>query len=164
MEHITGVGHEALRGAAELLAAETPLSILFGPGFTASPELRDSLNGLAVLLSLTGSIGKEGGGMIPVYEGGNRPGASAPDMTPGPFVLPDSDLFGMLSSGRIKALYVAAESFKDRFYDSLRPFLRQVDFVVLHDTALPASGPEATGPRPIWCSPWRRSWKKAERT
>ena len=153
---ITGVHHETLVEAAQLLGAEKPLCVLYGLGFMESPDVQDSMKALATLLYLTGSLGKDAGGMIPAYGGGNLQGASDLGMTSPLFVDPKpeggfgrrvpGDIRETLATGRIKALYIASESFGRSLFDSLRPFLGKVEFVALHDVALPASQAEETDP------------------
>lgn len=153
---ITGVHPETLLEAAHLMGgSKKPLSILYGPGLLESADVCESMEAMATLLHLTGSVSKAGGGMIPLYGNGNLYGASDLSMTSVSFSLPagssgecgcaPGDIGQMLSSSQVKALYVASGSLDGALFDSLRPYLNKLELVVLHDTVLPPSIKEQAG-------------------
>jgi predicted molibdopterin-dependent oxidoreductase YjgC len=150
---VTGIHAEKLVETACLFGGGKPVSILYGPGLLASPGCREAAQAMIVLLYITGSVGKAGGGMIPLYGDSNLQGASALDMTSPLFELsPGSRRLGadgsggvgeMLTSGQIKALYVAMESLDSSSFESLRPYVEKLELVVLHDVIPPA--PQGNG-------------------
>ncbi len=128
---ITGVHHETLMDAAHVLKGAAPVLVLYGLGFMESPDVKNALNALASLLYITGSFGKSGGGMIPAFGAGNFREATDLGMTA-------PDLGEKLASGKIKAVYVAGESFTGGLLDSLSPWLGKVEFIAVHDVTPPS--------------------------
>ncbi len=146
---ITGVSLETLTDAASLLGKRKPLTILLGLGLVQSPSVRESIDAMVTLLHLTGSVSKAGGGLIRPYGNANLQGASdiglvsqlfeARGQGSGCGVPPSGDVFEMLASSQIKAVYLAFETYENSLFDSLRPFLDSLELVVLQDTVLPPS-------------------------
>ncbi len=156
---VTGIHAETLLEAACLFGGDKPVCVVYGPGLITSPACRDAVHTLIHLLTLTGSIGKAGGGMIPLYGDSNLAGASAFDMTSPLFELspasrptPASGASGVadkLASGQIKALVVAMESSDAMPFDLLRPHLERLELVVLLDVRAPdPPGNGGTGAQP----------------
>ncbi|NLI80191.1 MAG: molybdopterin-dependent oxidoreductase [Deltaproteobacteria bacterium] len=145
---ITGVPSEQLVETACLFGGEKPVSILYGRGLLESPNCREAARAMIALLALTGSLGKAGGGMIPLYGDSNLRGATVLDMTSPLFdfspgcqgMAPhlSGGLAEMLASGQIKVLYLAMESSDASSFQTLRPYLEKVDYVVLHDCVAPS--------------------------
>lgn len=151
---LTGVNAESLHEAACLLAQAKPLTIFYGLGLVQSKDVSESLKAMVALLHLTGSVSKEGAGMIPLYGSGNLQGGTDLGMVSqlfsapmhGGSTPPSGNIFDMLASSQVKALYIAFETFDKSLFDSLRPFLENLELVVLHDTVLPASAKDETRP------------------
>jgi predicted molibdopterin-dependent oxidoreductase YjgC len=144
---ITGVHPENLMKAACLMGVGGvgPLTILFGAGLVESCDVRECMKAMAMLLHLTGSVSKAGGGLIPLYGNGNLHGASELGMISQLFETPKgvtgctssvsgNNICEMLNSGQIRALYLAFDNLESRSLDFLKPFLHKLDLVVLHDT------------------------------
>jgi len=146
---ITGVSVETLLEAASLLGKEKPLAILYGLGLVQSPTVQESMDAMVALLHLTGSISKAGGGMIPLYGNANLQGALDLGLVSQRFEIrgqgsgclkpAPGDIFEMMASSQVKAVYLASETYESSLFDSLRPFLDSLELVVLQDTVLPPS-------------------------
>jgi len=65
-ESVCGVGQDELRTAAELIGKASSLLILFGSGITQQANGTANVRALWNLALLTGSIGREGGGLLPL--------------------------------------------------------------------------------------------------
>jgi predicted molibdopterin-dependent oxidoreductase YjgC len=154
---ITGVDPESLIKAASLIGKEKPLTILYGLGLVQSANVRESIDAMVALLHLTGSVSKAGGGMISLCGGGNIQAASDIGMVSRLFGAPvngsgccdaaSGDIYQMLASSQVKALYLASGTFGNDLFDSLGPYLDNLELIVLHDTALPASATVEKRPR-----------------
>lgn len=163
---VTGIHWEQLVETACLFKGDKPVSILYGPGLLASPCSRESAQAMIALLYLTGSVGKAGGGVIPLYGDSNLQGASCLDMTSPLFeLLPDNGkaaaegsggMTDMLASGQIKALFVAMESSGPLSFQSVQPYLDKLELVVLHDMRTPGNG----GPMPHLVLPMASALEK----
>jgi predicted molibdopterin-dependent oxidoreductase YjgC len=84
---ITGVAVEALYQAAEILAQEHPLAVLYSVGLADPPTTRLTVHNLVNLQLLLGNLEAPGGGVNPLRVQNNSQGASdmgaLPDMLPG---------------------------------------------------------------------------------
>lgn len=156
---VTGVHAETLLETACLFGGTKPVCVLYGPGLTASPVCRDVVQILIHLLTLTGSVGKAGGGMIHLYGDSNLAGASAFGMTsplfeisPASRPIPAPGGGGVaerLAWGQIKALVMAMESSDATPFDLLRPHLGRLELLVLLDVRAPdPPGSGASGAEP----------------
>ncbi len=147
---LTGIHWEQLLETACLFKGDKPVSILYGPGLLASQCSQEAAQAMIALLYLTGSVGKAGGGMIPLYGDSNLQGASCLDMTAPLFELSPGNgrsaaegsvaMTELLASGQIKALYVAMESSDRSSFQALQPYLDKLELVVLHDVRMPVTG------------------------
>jgi predicted molibdopterin-dependent oxidoreductase YjgC len=83
----TGIHSSDLLQAAETLALNRPLAILWGEGITGTDPESDSISGLVNLQLLLGDPEAPGGGMIPLRSQANSQGAcdmgALPDFLPG---------------------------------------------------------------------------------
>jgi len=75
-ESVCGVGQDELRTAAELIGKASSLLILFGSGITQQANGTANVRALWNLALLTGSIGREGGGLLPLLTSNNSQGAA----------------------------------------------------------------------------------------
>ncbi len=75
-ESVCGVGQDELRTAAELIGKASSLLILFGTGITQQANGTANVRALWNLALLTGSIGREGGGLLPLLTSNNSQGAA----------------------------------------------------------------------------------------
>ncbi len=74
-ESVCGVPAEQVRAAAELIAKAPSALILFGTGITQQANGTDNIRALWNLALLTGNIGREGGGLLPLQSANNSQGA-----------------------------------------------------------------------------------------
>jgi len=144
---ITGVNVETLTEAASLFGEGKPLTILYGLGLMQSTVVRESIDAMVTLLHLTGSVSKVGGGLVPLFGSGNLQGALDIGIVSQLFGAPgqgtacgdpaSGDVFEMLASSQVKAVYMAFETYESSVFDSLRPYLDKLQLVVLQDTVFP---------------------------
>lgn len=110
-----GLSEAELRAAARLLGKEKSVAVLFGADLMRSSGADEAVNALANLALVLGALGKETGGLFPVYEKTNIRGlldmGVAPDMLPG-YAAPSvagKDLWQIIEGieqGSVKALYL----------------------------------------------------------
>jgi len=74
-ESVSGIAQDDLRSAAGLIAKASSLLILFGTGITQQANGTANVRALWNLALLTGSIGREGGGLLPLLTANNSQGA-----------------------------------------------------------------------------------------
>lgn len=82
-----GVGEAELREAARLIGGKRSIAVLFGADIIRSAQVSETVTALVNLALLTGSLGKEAGGLFPIDEKNNTQGlldmGVAPDSLPG---------------------------------------------------------------------------------
>ncbi|ABB33237.1 molybdopterin oxidoreductase [Geobacter metallireducens RCH3] len=110
-----GLSEAELRAAARLLGKKKSVAVLFGADLMRSSGADEAVNALANLAIVLGALGKETGGLFPVYEKTNIRGlldmGVAPDMLPG-YAAPavaGKDLWQIvegIEQGSVKALYL----------------------------------------------------------
>jgi formate dehydrogenase (coenzyme F420) alpha subunit len=74
-ESVCAVPLEQVRAAAELISKASPLLILIGTGITQQANGMANMRALWNLALLTGSLGREGGGLLPLQTANNSQGA-----------------------------------------------------------------------------------------
>lgn len=132
VSHLTGIHEEALVEAGCMLAARDTLAVLAGLGVLHSPDVADLTRALISLGFAKGSFGKPGGGFWPLFGTSNMQGAR--------YLGWDTTVMEVLTSGRVKAAYVAAESYSEQSWEPLLSVRDSLDFLVVHDVVAP---PEA---------------------
>ncbi len=130
----TGIHEEQLVEAGCLLAARDTVAVLAGLGVLQSFDVADLTRALITLGFAKGSFGKPGGGFWPLFGTSNMEGARDLGW--------DTSVMEALTSGRIKAAYVAAESYGDACWQPLMDLAKPLDFLVVQDVVAP---PEALG-------------------
>lgn len=110
-----GVAEADLRAAARLLGGKTSVAVLFGADLMRSSDAGEAVKALVNLALVLGALGKESGGLYPVYEKTNIRGlldmGVSPDTLPGyrKTEVPGKDLWQIvegIEQGSIKALYL----------------------------------------------------------
>uniref|UniRef100_A0A831TX22 NADPH-Fe(3+) oxidoreductase subunit alpha n=1 Tax=Geobacter metallireducens TaxID=28232 RepID=A0A831TX22_GEOME len=110
-----GIAEADLRAAARLLGKKKSVAVIFGADLMRSSGAEDAINALVNLALVLGALGKETGGLFPVYEKTNIRGlldmGVAPDLLPGYGQAPSAgrDLWRIIEGveqGSIKALYL----------------------------------------------------------
>lgn len=149
VSQITGVSQEKLLEAACLLAGRHPVSILYGAGLLESTDIPQTVQGLVTLAQVTGSLGKVGGGIAPVYGNGNLQGAwdmgMVSHLLPGQVErkgspgLTAEDILQAAAGGKIKALYIASEGYDAQCLHFLSSLQGKVEFIALQNVVLPQS-------------------------
>lgn len=159
---ITGVPVEKLRQAAEILALNKPMAVMWTMGITQHIVGVPNVMSLANLQMLLGNLGVSGGGVNPLRGQNNVQGAcdmgALPDVYPGyqkvnaeaaiqkfeaAWGAKMSEHFGMtvteiipgIETGKIKALYILGEDpvMSDPNSSHIRHCLEMCDFVVLQE-------------------------------
>jgi len=159
---ITGITQDQLRRAAEILALNKPMAVIWAMGITQHIVGVLNVMTLANLQMLLGNMGKEGGGVNPLRGQNNVQGAcdmgALPNVYPGyqnvinqesrlkfenawGVTLPDqagltvTEMIPGCEDGRIKALYILAEDpiMSDPDTGHVRQSLEKCDFVVLQE-------------------------------
>ena len=138
-----GVAAGDLRDAARLLGNRKSVVIIFGSDLMRSVCSRNALDVLINLALLTGSIGKDAGGIFPIHEKNNIQGLLDMGVTPetvvgqrGP-VRNGKDLWGIIEGieqGSIKALYTVGSdllSFPDN--NRIRKALSRLDLLIVQE-------------------------------
>ena len=157
---VCGVDENRVRRAARTYADNSPAAVLFGIE-TIRPEHRSSLTDAVINLSLLcGNIGKQGGGVYPLFAGANTQGSwdagCAPEALPGgrrissagdraevealwsasvPAIVGAGveDLFDRMRSGHIKAAIVMADGMDPEatVYGDVRHALGSLEFLAV---------------------------------
>jgi predicted molibdopterin-dependent oxidoreductase YjgC len=157
---ITGVDQDAIRAAARAYATSAPAALLFGCDSVVESERSDLVAVVVNLALVTGNIGREGGGLYPLYSGANTRGAGdvgcAPGSLPGLRAVASSDdrsaigaLWGGrvpgapgmgvremiegVREGRLKALVVMADGFNPDAAGLTEDGLPKPEFLVVSD-------------------------------
>jgi len=160
----TSIHHEKLAEAFYVLARGGTLAVLFGPGLLSSPAAAQALEALVAISRLTGSLGRPGGVVLPLYGAANMQGAwdmgMASSLLPGQVSVSSAEesrrfseawkarlpspasmnVFKAIEEGRIKAALLVSESLQGELPESLRPYLSQVEYLVVHDPFPPREG------------------------
>ncbi len=157
---LTAVPKEQIQAAARLLAANGPASFLYALE-TMKPHLReDCVRAIVNLALVTGSVGRPGAGVFPLYLGANEQGSKdvgcAPGHLPGYRALSDSDavrrswgadvpaagglglreLGPAIRAGRIRALVLIGDSpsFTSAEMGGFLDALDELEYLVVMDT------------------------------
>ena len=164
IQSLTGVSHELLAEAVDLLAPAKVLAAIVGEGPDVNGVGAATVGLLAMLCRMKESYGKPGGGLYPALGTGNFQGAW--DMGMVPFLLPGqvsvddaagrerlTSLWGgnteapgvvcpikSMSEGQVKAAWIIRERLDDSGLAALTPFLSKLDFVVIQDVNGPLDG------------------------
>lgn len=110
-----GVSEADLRSAGRLLGREKSVAVIFGADLMRSSGAEEAVTALVNLSLLLGALGKDTGGLFPVYEKTNIRGlldmGVAPDMLPGNRAASASgknlwQIIEGIEQGSIKALYL----------------------------------------------------------
>ena len=162
---ITGVPVETLYQAAEILATNDPMAVIWGVDLVQQPAARQAVMSLANLQMLLGNLGVPGGGVIPLRSQNNSLGAcdmgGLPDflpgyqpvdspearlkfekawgaMLPGKAGLSASEMIAAAGEGKLKALFILGEDLVASAPDSpqLRRSLQACDLVILEEIFL----------------------------
>ena len=163
VERITGLSKDQIQDAARLFVGAKPASILYALE-TLAPELRtDCVNALVNLALSSGNLGKESGGLYPLFAGANEQGSKdvgcSPDYLPGYLPVSDPeanarfqkawrsevrsapgfgirDMAGAIQRGDVKALYVMGDSpnFTNGELDDLLEAASRLEFLVVQDS------------------------------
>jgi predicted molibdopterin-dependent oxidoreductase YjgC len=142
---ITGVSQEDITESTHLIGTAPVLSILYGLGVVKNYHAAEITRALVTLFHLKGGLEKEGGAIAPLFGDGNYQGMW--DMGMLPHILPGQikngdvpqhvEILEEISSGKIRAAYIALETFDSSSLDYLRPYLEKLEFVVVHDVRMP---------------------------
>jgi len=163
-EKITGIPLADLTRAAELFATTSNGMILYGTGITQQANAKAVLQSLWNLALLTGNLGKQGSGILPLMFSNNMQGAIdmglAPELLPGHSFVENSDAISYWESAwhctlpttpgkslqemidaagqDIKAMYVIGENLAWSAPDSEKAVesLKKLDFLVVQDLFL----------------------------
>ena len=143
--HISGVSQEAIVEAVCILGAPGGLSLLYGLGVAEAPDAAEIVASLAALAQVTGSLGRPGGGILPLYGSGNLQGAwdmgMAAHLLPGQVTNPECpepvDLSAAMRSGGLRAAVVVLENLEGAAMAALQADLAELDFVVALDVRGP---------------------------
>ncbi len=141
---ITGVPESDLMEAACLIGNAKVLSIVYGTGLFASSKHAEALRAIRALMLIGGSAPGRGATVLPAFGGGNSQGEQA--LRAAFDSSSYEDVFDALARGRVKALYLAAESMEDDALGSLGPWLGKLDFALIQDVAMPGEGARKTLP------------------
>ncbi len=114
---------EGFMAAADLLAVQGPVAILFGAGLLHSPELEGTLEALVGLARISDSFGHPGGGIYPAFGACNQQGAADMGFT--------TDVIDRIQSGRVKGLFLCAETLASDLLADLAPALNKLEFLVV---------------------------------
>jgi formate dehydrogenase alpha subunit len=138
-----GIAAADLREAARLIGGGKSIAIIFGADLMRSPSSRQALDALVNLALLTGSLGKEAGGLFPIDEKNNSQGLLDMGVAPDPLfgqrgpAGKGKDLWEIIEGieqGSIKALYVVGSdllSFPDN--NRIRNALTKLDFLLVQE-------------------------------
>ena len=129
VSHLTGIHDEELVEAGCMLAARDTTAIVVGLGALESPEVGDLTRALLSLGFAKGSFGKPGGGFWPLFGSSNMQGARDLGW--------DTAVMDTLASGRLKAVFVAAESYGEECWRALASVRDSLEFVVVQDVVAP---------------------------
>jgi predicted molibdopterin-dependent oxidoreductase YjgC len=165
VSEMTGVPVEILYQAAEILAANRPMAVIWGVDLVQHTSARDFVTSLVNLQMLLGNLGIPGGGVIPLRSQNNSQGAC--DMGCLPNVLPGyqplsndrtrqkfenawgaklpvsvgmtaTEMIKAAGDGQLKALYILGEDLVSGVSDSpkVRSNLQACDLVILEEPIL----------------------------
>ncbi len=135
VSHLTGIHEEELVETGCMLAARDTTAILVGLGVLESPEVGDLTRAILSLGFAKGSFGKAGGGLWPLFGSSNTQGARDLGW--------DTAVMDAVASGRIKAVFVAAESYGEECWRALEPYRDSLEFLAVQDVVAP---PESIRP------------------
>ena len=140
-----GVAEADLRAAARLLGKKKSVAVLFGADLMRSSGADEAVTALVNLSLVLGALGKETGGIFPVYEKTNIRGlldmGVAPDALPGYGATPAAgkDLWQVIEGieqGSIKALYLLGcdpvASFPEG--ERIRAALGKLELLIVQDS------------------------------
>lgn len=162
---ITGVPVETLYQAAEILAENDPMAVIWGIDLVQQPAAKQAVTSLANLQMLLGNLGIPGGGVIPLRSQNNSQGAcdmgglpgylpgyqpvDSPEarlkfekawgaMPPGNAGLSATEMIAAAGEGKLKALYILGEDVVAGAPDSpqVRRGLQACDLVILEEIFL----------------------------
>ena len=142
---LTGVSQEAVVEAVCILGAAGGLNILYGLGVAEAPDAGEIVAALVALAQITGSLGKPGGGIMPLYGGGNLQGAwdmgMVAHLLPGQVENPENpepvNVRSAMRSGGVRAAVVVLENLEGAAMAALQADLAQLDFVLALDVRGP---------------------------
>ena len=164
---VTGVSHETMAEAANIMVSVPSIAVVYGLGTAALPSAPDIIHALTTLIHAKQSFGTDGGGIFPALGTANAQGVwdmgMISDLLPGQIDLADKKerkrfssawkaeieeqvpacLFEDLAQGKIKALFVAMESRNEELLERIRPLMGGLEFVALMDVVAPKSGTKA---------------------
>jgi len=162
MAEITGVPAEKIAEAARLYAQNDPAAILYTMGITQHSTGTDNVLALAGLATLTGNLGKRGGGVNPLRGQNNVQGAcdvgALPNVFPGyqPVSSPEANkkfseaygaeipakpgiqmtkMFNAALEGQLKGLYIMGENpvVSEPDICKIKNALEKLDLIVVQD-------------------------------
>jgi formate dehydrogenase major subunit len=180
VSEMIGVRAELLRKAAEIYATQKPSAILYAMGITQFTHGTGNVWCISNLATLTGNLGKEGGGVNPLRGQNNVQGAcdmgALPTTYPGYKPIADpkarahfeklwecklSDKAGMwipdlphaIEEKKIRFLYVFGENpvLSDPWTDHFLHALSELDFLVVQDIVLTETAKKADLVLPAAC-------------
>ena len=129
VSRLTGIHDEELVEAGCMLAARDTVAIVAGLGVLESPHVADLTQALLSLGFAKGSFGKPGGGLWPLFGSSNVQGARDLGW--------DTAVMETLASGRIKAVFVASESYHEECWRALGALRDSLEFVAVQDVVPP---------------------------
>jgi predicted molibdopterin-dependent oxidoreductase YjgC len=141
----TGVSQEMVVDAACILGEAADVSILYGLGVAEAPDAGEIVDALVALAHITGSLGTPGGGIMPLYGGGNLQGAwdmgMVAHLLPGQVSNPECpeplDVPAAIRSGSVRAAVVVLQNLEGAPMAALQADLAQLDFVLALDVRNP---------------------------
>ncbi len=168
VEDVTGIAKDDIRNAARMFAGSGAASIIYALDTVSRAQYRDCASAVVNLALITGNMGKQGAGIIPLRSGTNAQGSwdvgCVPHLLPGYRNVDDSDarleiieawgsapdtkglgvtdVFGAIDAGDVKAMLVIGDS--PNFYNGeLGDVLEsagKLDFLVVQDVFLNGLG------------------------
>ncbi len=129
----TGIEEAQIRRAARIFAESDAGAILIGNDGLDADGTGQLVDAVVDLSAITGNIGKDSGGIYPLFHGANTLGARDMGATPGDNGLGISEMIDAMSSGNIKAAVVMADGVSgySPTLQHLPAALEKLDFLVV---------------------------------
>lgn len=129
----TGIEEAQIRRASRIFAESDAGAILIGNDGLDADGSEQLVDAVVDLSAITGNIGKDSGGIYPLFRGANTLGARDMGATPGDNGLGISEMIDAMSSGSIKAAVVMADGVSgySPTLQRLPAALENLDFLVV---------------------------------
>lgn len=129
----TGIEDSQIRRAARIFAETDAGAILVGNDGLDDTAAAQVVDAVVDLSAITGNLGKDSGGIFPLFHGANTVGARDMGATPSETGLDTAGMISGMSSGQIKAALVMADGVSEYSptLQSLPASLEKLDFLVV---------------------------------